>query len=119
MNNHKISCFWAEQETHYDLEKTVAVKTEADDIKIAVITAQNKIITDTKLNDEVNLQLEASVSETPASQNFVQTGAKTMQRQSHRRYNAHYEHKANAMTDAAITFINNNDFGWTADHCKL
>jgi len=55
LNQHKISCFWAEQETHYDLEKTVAVKTEADDIKIAVITAQNKIITDNKISDEVNL----------------------------------------------------------------
>ena len=44
--DHKIDCFWGEQETHYDLEKTVSVKTDADDVKIAVITAQNKIVTD-------------------------------------------------------------------------
>ena len=73
MSNHKISCFWGEQETHYDLEKTVAVKTEADDIKIAVITAQNKIITDNKLGDEVNLQLDSSVVDTPASEVNIQT----------------------------------------------
>ena len=45
MNKHKISCFWGEQETHYDMEKTVSVKTESDAVKVAVITNQNKIVT--------------------------------------------------------------------------
>jgi hypothetical protein len=45
MNQHKIDCFYAEQETHYEMEKTVSVKTESDTVKVAVITAQNKIAT--------------------------------------------------------------------------
>jgi hypothetical protein len=35
------------------------------------------------------------------------------------RFNAHAEHKASDETDKAISFINNNDLGWTADVCKL
>jgi hypothetical protein len=38
MSHHKVSCFWGEQETHYDMEKTVSVKTESDAVKVAVIT---------------------------------------------------------------------------------
>jgi hypothetical protein len=36
-----------------------------------------------------------------------------------KRYNAHLEHEANNHTDKAISFINNNNFGWKADVCKL
>jgi len=36
-----------------------------------------------------------------------------------KRFNAHLEHKAGNETDKAISFINNNDFGWKADTCKL
>jgi hypothetical protein len=46
MAQHKITCFWGEQETHYDMEKTVSVKTESDAVKVAVITTENKIVTD-------------------------------------------------------------------------
>lgn len=45
MMDHKVTCFFAEQETHYDMEKTVSVKTESDTVKVAVITSQNKIAT--------------------------------------------------------------------------
>ena len=45
MMNQHIQCFYGEQETHYDLEKTVSVKTESDTVKVAVITSQNKIVT--------------------------------------------------------------------------
>ena len=38
MKNHEIQCFFGVQETHYDMEKTVSVKTDAEDVKIAVIT---------------------------------------------------------------------------------
>lgn len=38
MHQHKVQCFWGEQETHYDMEKTVSVKTESDTVKVAVIT---------------------------------------------------------------------------------
>lgn len=84
MNQHKVECFWGEQETHYDLEKTVSVKTEADDVKIAVITAQNKIITEP--SDSVNLQIDSAISSVgpPPSESLVQTtsttGARTMNR---------------------------------------
>jgi hypothetical protein len=44
MTKHKIVCFYGEQDTHYDMEKTVSVKTESDTVKVAVITSQNKII---------------------------------------------------------------------------
>jgi hypothetical protein len=46
MAQHKVTCFWGEQETHYDMEKTVSVKTESDSVKVAVITTENKIVTD-------------------------------------------------------------------------
>jgi hypothetical protein len=36
-----------------------------------------------------------------------------------KRFNAHLEHKASNETDAAISFINSNVFGWKADTCKL
>lgn len=45
MADHKVVCFYAEQETHYEMEKTVSVKTESDTVKVAVITSQNKIAT--------------------------------------------------------------------------
>lgn len=45
MTEHKVVCFFAEQETHYEMEKTVSVKTESDTVKVAVITSQNKIAT--------------------------------------------------------------------------
>ena len=32
MSQHEVQCFWAEQETHYDMEKTVSVKTESDTV---------------------------------------------------------------------------------------
>ena len=64
MTEHEVACFYGEQETHYDMEKTVAVKTEQDSVKIAVITNQNKIETDGVAKgpaDETNLQLDASL----------------------------------------------------------
>jgi hypothetical protein len=36
-----------------------------------------------------------------------------------RRFNAHVEHVPSDETDLAISFINNGDFGWKADACKL
>ena len=45
MTNHKLVCFYGKQETHYEMEKTVSVKTDSDTVKVAVITQQNKIIT--------------------------------------------------------------------------
>ena len=45
LTTHPISCFYAKQQTHYDMEKTVSVKTESDTVKVAVITSQNKIVT--------------------------------------------------------------------------
>lgn len=39
MTSHKVVCFYGEQDTHYDMEKTVSVKTESDTVKVAVITS--------------------------------------------------------------------------------
>jgi len=39
MTDHKVACFYGEQETHYDMEKTVSVKTESDTVNVAVITS--------------------------------------------------------------------------------
>jgi hypothetical protein len=44
MSKHRVVCFYGEQDTHYDMEKTVSVKTESDTVKVAVITSQNKIV---------------------------------------------------------------------------
>jgi hypothetical protein len=61
MKHHHVQCFWAEQETHYDMEKTVSVKTDSDAVKIAVITQQNKIVTDdvSKPEDVEDVQLSS------------------------------------------------------------
>ena len=39
MTKHRVVCFYGEQDTHYDMEKTVSVKTESDTVKVAVITS--------------------------------------------------------------------------------
>lgn len=60
-NKHEVQCFFGEQDTHYDMEKTVQVKTDSDAVKIAVITTQNKIVTsdEKKPDDTTNLQLDS------------------------------------------------------------
>lgn len=57
MKDHKVACFYGEQETHYDMEKTVSVKTESDTVKVAVITSQNKIVT--QPIEKTDLQISA------------------------------------------------------------
>lgn len=78
MNAHKIQCFWGEQDTHYDMEKTVSVKTESDSVKVAVITNQNKIVTDDlsptkKPSDEADIQVNQQVGMRAASMSLAQT----------------------------------------------
>jgi hypothetical protein len=55
LNEHLVQCFYAKQRTHYDMEKTVSVKTESDTVKVAVITSQNKIITAQTPDESNNL----------------------------------------------------------------
>lgn len=141
MAQHKVSCFWAEQETHYDMEKTVSVKTESDTVKVAVITNENKIVTDDqslaeKPTDSMDLQLDEDMlaqvdSEQQAQQNMLAQQKATNEakiknfhknRQNNKqskRINAHLEHVPSDETDLAISFINSQDFGWKADTCKL
>ena len=38
MGNHRVQCFFGMQKIHYDMEKTVQVKTDSDNVKVAVIT---------------------------------------------------------------------------------
>lgn len=62
-SKHEVQCFFGEQDTHYDMEKTVQVKTDSDAVKIAVITTQNKIVTAEdgakKPADATNVQLDS------------------------------------------------------------
>ena len=39
LKEHKVVCFVGKQIKNYNLEQTVHVKTESDDVKVAVITA--------------------------------------------------------------------------------
>lgn len=123
MAQHKIQCFYGEQETHYDMEKTVAVKTDADQVKIAVITTQNKIVTESldnsKPKDEVNLMIDADINLEAVSSSAIKSKALERQRQHSKRFNAHTEHVASDETDKAISFINNQNLGWKADTCKM
>jgi hypothetical protein len=122
MTEHKISCFWGEQETHYDMEKTVSVKTDSDTVKIAVITTQNKIVTDADEPKEVtNVQLDSQVSTGAMSMAQTTATSQTLLRngQSSKRFNAHISHVPTDETDKAISFINAQDLGWKADTCKL
>lgn len=126
MTQHKVVCFYAEQETHYDMEKTVSVKTESDTVKVAVITSQNKIAT--KPIEQAEVQTEnghKNQKEVTANKTQEESGKKdspkmkTTNRTSTTRFNAHKEHQANEETDKAITFINSQNLGWKADVCKL
>lgn len=36
--DHRVQCFYGVQTVHYDMEKTVQVKTDSDNVKVAVIT---------------------------------------------------------------------------------
>lgn len=104
ISQHNVVCFYGEQETHYEMEKTVSVKTESDTVKVAVITQQNKISTKPIEQTEVQTTKLAQVRSKSTSK---------------RRFNAHQEHKPSNETDLAISFINSQDFGWKADVCKL
>lgn len=106
MTNHKIVCFYGEQDTHYDMEKTVSVKTESDTVKVAVITSQNKIVTQPV--EKLNILLDNK-----------ETRDTNLLRTSKNRFNAHVEHVASDENDKAISFINKGNFGWKADVCKL
>ena len=95
--NHKVVCFTGKQIQHYNIEQAVQVKTDADDVKVAVITAQNEY--------------------KPAS--LISKPKGLAQRSSNQRINAHYAHVASDETDKAISFINSQNLGWKADTCKL
>lgn len=99
MTKHKVVCFYGEQDTHYDMEKTVSVKTESDTVKVAVITSQNKIISQPieKTNVQLSDQTKKDNKQSRTSKN---------------RFNAHVEHKASDETDKAISFINKSNLGW-------
>ena len=99
MTNHKVVCFYGKQVSHYDFEKAVQVKTEADDVKVAVITAHNDVKT------------EPLVPKKPT--------ALAQSRSRNKRINAHFAHVASDETDRAIDFINTANLGWKADTCKL
>lgn len=116
MNNHKIVCFYGEQETHYDMEKTVSVKTESDTVKVAVITSQNKIAT--KPIEQAEVQTSGK-NQKKEAQKAKADALKTTKRTSKTRFNAHQEHQASDETDKAISFINSQNLGWKADVCKL
>ena len=103
MVDHKVQCFYGMQETHYDMEDTVQVKTESDTVKVAVITNQNKIATQPV--ESINTQL-SDVKD-------------SVLRKSQNRFNAHHSHTPSDETDKAIMFINSQNFGWKADTCKL
>lgn len=91
------------------MEKTVSVKTESDTVKVAVITSQNKIVT--QPTESNNVQLDSTTTE--------KTETHQAKRSPTNRINAHTEHKASDETDKAISFINNQNLGWKADTCKL
>jgi hypothetical protein len=113
MTNHNVVCFYGKQETHYDMEKTVSVKTDSDTVKVAVITQQNKIVTTP--DESNNIQMKEEQTPTPSSSVKPKTG----QRKPSNRFNAHAAHAANDETDKAISFINSQNLGWKADTCKF
>jgi len=131
LTKHRVQCFYGVQETHYDMEKTVSVKTDSDAVKVAVITQQNKIEAASK--PEKAATAPADAKKAPVKEEHKKTEKKeskvdepkkdekqaTGNRSAKTRFNAHIEHAANDETDAAISFINKADLGWKADVCKL
>lgn len=101
----------------------MAVKTDADQVKIAVITTQNKIVTEaldnSKPKEENNLMIDADINIEAESSAEIKSKLLARQRQHSKRFNAHSEHVASDETDKAISFINNQNLGWKADTCKL
>ena len=62
MNKHRVQCFYGVQSTHYDMEKTVQVKTDNDNVKVAVITNQNKVQTSDAPADNENIMVDAELN---------------------------------------------------------
>ena len=62
------------------MEKTVSVKTDTDAVKVAVITTQNKIVTDSleqKPQDSENIQIEEQVQTEALSSSESEIQAQT------------------------------------------
>lgn len=118
MTQHKVVCFFAEQETHYAMENTVSVKTESDTVKVAVITSQNKIATKPIEQSQVQTDSNSTQQSNQTQDQSINAQTKT-NRTSTTRFNAHKEHQATEETDKAISFINSQNLGWKADVCKL
>ena len=95
------------------MEKTVSVKTESDTVKVAVITAQNKIAT--KPIEQAEVQTEGTakqevnkthVEEKKVENKVEKKSPQRTNRTSKTRFNAHKDHQPNEETDKAISFIN-------------
>lgn len=70
MGKHRIQCFYGTQTVHYDMEKTVQVKTDSDNVKVAVITNQNKVVTNNDApQDSENIMVDAELETKALSEN--------------------------------------------------
>lgn len=119
MKNHHISCFWAQQVTHYDMEKTVAVNKEDSNVKLSVITQKNEIETEggDAPKDAQLVQIQSEILDQTKSAEKINVFDRS--RKATKRFNALVQHKPNKENDKAIAFINSAGLGWRADTCMM
>lgn len=99
--NHKVQCFHATQEKHYDIEKTKAYNTGK--VKYNKIISHHQITPENIAGEIPNNQVNAQV--------FRKANQKTRQ-------NLHLEHEPSDEMDLLISAVNDADLGWKADTCK-
>jgi len=104
MAQHKVTCFHAVQEKHYDIEKTKQINNGK--MKIAKII-EHKQITPVDL-----------FQTPPVSHVQTKTNNGVTKTRANKRRNLHLEHRPSDEMDLLITEINNSDLGWKADTCK-
>lgn len=98
---HKASCFYGMQDKKYNIETTT--EEAAKEIKYATISSHGpQEVTNIQLESDINRVFEHS---TPRAHN--------------KRSNPHHDHVPSDEMDLLIQTINENDFGWKADTCKL
>ena len=107
----KATCFYGVQTKGLSLESTQELS--GQDLKWAEIKSHTSkdnsvpVVSKLEIADDTNVQLSDTVS-------------KDVKKRAHnRRSNPHYDHVPSDEMDLLIQTINEGDFGWKADVCKL
>lgn len=113
MKNFRAQCFFGKQRMKYNVEKTEYLN-HGDKNEESLITLHNH---------EASLGLAEAEKKAPAPGSATNVQAKSAKKPakktSSKRKNLHLAHKPSDETDLLITTVNDGDFGFKVDSCKL